>query len=430
MKKLLFVVILTGVVFLLLQCSKHSTPPDDPTPTNAIVFETDESATSTYAGSSAFWVEYSCTDSTSGGGCNSRTLKIGDVDGTMYEVFFDSNDSLGITDPILLSGSRYDLTAQIKSSQTGKHGNSGTEGKRFLTLTIQPTQIPRLPYPPCFSTTTLSQSPATRHYTLDSTRVSRDDLLAWITYRSGTAAPVFSLVAWFPGVASTGDTTECYLRFSASDTTGPLVKARLGFNLAPLASVIAQKTPCQCMSTLRVLRPQNNWHSGFEVAEFERTAEILDAAAQDYYRPLADGNYWVYSGFCPPMGKATTDYEVGESVSVEILPQETCMKLYRIRSSHGPYDPYVVANCGGQIYVGGKAWQPPVPTEYFSHTVPAGTFDSCYSRYSIFWSNGYNVWIYAKGVGVIEQGQTWFSVRSGDSYFCRSQLLRYRVASE
>ncbi len=318
MRRLLIVSIAVGIMFLLMQCGKQSTPPDDPDASNLITIETNETSPSTFAGDNAFWAEYRCLENATDSTCNVRFLEIGDADGMLYQVIFDSTDINSESGPILLSGNGYDLAVTIKSSQTGKDGNSGTGGKRLLTLTIQPMQIPRLPYPPCYSTTTLSQSLTTRHYTLDSVRVSRNDLLAWITYKGGSSAPQFSLVAWYPGVASTGDTTNCYLRFSAADTSGPVIKARLGFNLKPLDDIIAQKTPCECVSTLRVMRPQNNWHSGFEVAEFARTAEILDAAAEDYYRPLADGNYWVYSGFCPPMGKATTDYEVGESVSVEI----------------------------------------------------------------------------------------------------------------
>ncbi len=428
MKRLLIVGILTGIAFLLVQCGKQSTPPDEPEATNSITIETSVTSTSTNAGSSAFWAEYRCLTNGSDSTCEVRFLEIGDADGVLYQVYLDSTDIYSETGPILLSGNGYDLAVTIKSSHGGKDGNSGTGGKRFLTLTIQPMQIPRLPYPPCLSTTSLTQSLVTKPYSLDSVRVSRDDLLAWITYKSGNSAPQFSLVAWYPGVASTGDTTNCYLRFAASDTSGPLVKARLGFNLAPLANVIAQKTPCECVSTLRVLRPQNNWHSGFEAAEFERTVQEDSSNPVDYIMPLADGNYWVYSGYCP--SDPTPFSTMEESLSVTQLPSDRCKKVFQLKSSVNRDHPNIVEICGNRIYVDGTLWSPPIPERFFSSSVPAGTFDSCFTVYRLFMFNGIDDITYAKGVGLIRRSQWWVSVRSSDSYRCNSVLLRYRVAHD
>ncbi len=428
MKRLLNVGILTGIAFLLVQCSKQSTPPDEPEAINSITFETSEISTSTHAGSSAFWAEYRCLENATDSTCDVRFLEIGDADGMLFQVFFDSTDINSETGSMLLSGNGYDLALTIKSSQTGKDGNSGTGGKRFLTLTIQPMQFPRLPYPPCLSTASLTQSLVTKPYNLDSVRVLRDDLLTWITYRGGSSRPQFSLAAWYSGIASTGDTTNCYLRFESSDTSGPLVKARLGFNLSPLARVIGQKTPCQCMSTLRVLRPQDNWHSGFEVAEFARTAAEGSSNLVEYIMPLADGNYWVYSGYCP--SDPTPFSTMEESLSVTQLPSDRCKKVFQLKSSVDRDHPNIVEICGNRIYVDGTLWSPPIPERFFSSSVPAGTFDSCFTVYRLFMFNGIDDITYAKGVGLIRRSQWWVSVRSSDSYSCSSVLLRYRVAPD
>lgn len=429
MKRLLIVGILTGIAFLLVQCGKQSTPPDQSGISNSITIETVETATSTYAGSSAFWAEYRCLHNEADSMCDGRVLEIGDADGMLYQVFFDSTDIGSDTGPLLLSGNGYDLAVTINSSQTGKNGNSGTVGKRLLTLAIQPMEIPRLPYPPCLSTASLSQSLVTKPYTLDSVRVSRDDLLAWISYKSGNSRPQFSLIAWYPGIASTGDTTNCYLRFSAADTSGPLVKARLGFNLAPLANVIAQKTPCQCMSTLRVLRPQNNWHSGFALAKFERSvaAEELESPLSPI--PLTEGSYWVYQ--VKKSGYAGQCETCVDSVAVVSVTHESCKVRIRLNKAFA-FLPRDLEYCNGDYYTDGSSFE--LPSGPFTDTavVPIGTIYNCADSRSSYYSSGWGtrVTTLSSGLGIVRHSDVEVSVRYGVVSSYVAELIRYHIAAE
>ena len=429
MKRLFIIGILTGIAFLLVQCGKQSTPTDESEVSNPITIQTSETATSTYAGSSALWAEYRCLEDAADSTCDVRILEIGDADGMLYQVYLDSDAIESESGPILLSGSGYDLAVTIKSSQGGKDGSSGSGGKRMLTMTIQPTLIPRLPYPPCYSTTSLSQSLATRHYTLDSAKVSRDDLLAWITYRGGSAAPQFSLVAWYPGVASTGDTTECYLRFSASDTSGPVIKARLGFNLKPLSDIIAQITPCLCVSTLRVLRPQNNWHSGFEVAEFERTVAAEELEPPMSPIPLTEGSYWVYQ--VKKTGYAGQCETCVDSVAVVSVTHEACKVRIRLNRAFA-FLPRELEYCNGDYFRDGNSFQ--FPTGPFTDTaiVPIGTVHDCADSRSSYYGSGWGtrVTTLSDGLGIVRHSDVEVSVRYGVVSSYLAELIRYHIVTE
>lgn len=430
MKRLLIVGILTGIAFLLVQCGKQSTPPDDSEATNSITIETSETSASTHAGSSALWAEYRCLESVSDSICAFRILEIGDADGMLYQVYLDSTHIGSESQPILLSGNGYDLAVTIKSLPAGKDGNSSTGGKRLLTLTIQPMQIPHLPYPPCLSAVSLTQSLVTKPYSLDSVRVFRDDLLAWITYKSGNSAPQFSLVAWYPGVASTGDTTNCYLRFAASDTSGPLVKARLGFNLAPLANVIGQKTPCECVSTLKVMRPQNNWQSGYEVTEFERTVAEQELEPPLSPIPLTEGSYWVYQ--VKKSGYAGRCDSCIDSLSVANLARESCATRIRMNRNFA-FLTRDLNYCGGELYLAGKLFEFPVGPFDGTASVPAGSFESCFVVSSSYVGGdgwGTRTATVSEGVGIVKFTDFVFSPHYGQVSSYSAELVRYHIVSD
>ncbi len=429
MKRFLIVGLLTGIAFLLVQCGKQSTPPDESDATNSITIETSETSSSTHAGSSVFWAEYRCLENATDSTCDLRFLEIGNADGMLYQLFFDSTDVNSETSPILLSGNGYDLAVTIKSDEKNKDGSSGTGGKRLLTLTIQPMQIPHLPYPPCLSTASLSQSLVTKPYSLDSVRVVRDDLLAWITYKSGNSAPQFSLIAWYPGVASTGDTTNCYLRFAASDTSGPLVKARLGFNLAPLASVIGQKTPCECVSTLRVLRPQNNWHSGFEVTIFERTVPTANLEPPLSPIPFTEGSYWVYQ--VKKSGYAGQCDSCIDSLSVANLAREGCVTRIRMNRRFA-FLTRDLDYCGGELYLAGQLFEFPVEPFDDTATVPAGCFQNCFVISSAYVEAAWvsSTTTVSEGVGIVRYIYSAVSPHYGTLSSYKAELIRYHIASD
>lgn len=152
---------------------------------------------------------------------------------------------------------------------------------------------------------------------------------------------------------------------------------------------------------------------------------------EGYLMPLTDGNYWVYNGSCsnPPSGldgSGSTD-----SISAKAESADGCDAAYQLVSSRGNSSfPQHVELCDSMIRLNGTEWQPYTPNNYFTYTVPAGTFDSCYAVLATFWFNGQDKVIYAKGIGMIERTQVWYSVHSGDSYHCKSSLIRYRIAAE
>lgn len=144
----------------------------------------------------------------------------------------------------------------------------------------------------------------------------------------------------------------------------------------------------------------------------------------DYVIPVAEGNYWIYEGRCG--GNAA-----GDSVSVSSIPTDSCELAFKIQSSrNNPEFSAAITSCDGNIYVNGRLWQAPAQDEYMTYTVPAGTFDSCYMIIKPYQMNGIDATVFAKGIGVIERGQVYFSVRSGDSYSCIFSLTRYRVAGQ
>ncbi len=144
----------------------------------------------------------------------------------------------------------------------------------------------------------------------------------------------------------------------------------------------------------------------------------------DYVIPVAEGNYWIYEGRCG-------GYAAGDSVSVGSIPNDSCELAFKIQSSrNNPEFSAAITSCDGSIYVNGRLWQTSAPDEYMTYTVPAGTFDSCYMIIKPYQMNGIDATVFAKGIGVIERGQVYFSVRSGDSYSCILSLTRYRVAGQ
>ena len=155
------------------------------------------------------------------------------------------------------------------------------------------------------------------------------------------------------------------------------------------------------------------------------------SASNKYLFPLANGNYWVYDGSCSNPPNALDGSGSVDSISATMESADDCDAAYQLISSRGNSSfPQHVELCDSTIRVNGSEWQPETPNNYFTYTVPAGTFDSCYAVLATFWFNGQDKLIYAKGIGMIERSQVWYSVHTGDSYHCTSSLIRYRIASE
>jgi hypothetical protein len=422
-RSVLLVGLLTSMI--VCQCNGNATRVTEP---ESIVFETDESSSSTSAGGTPFWAKYSCIKGSDGSNvCTQRYLKIGDDRGTLFEIDLGSSASANGTLELSLYNGMYNLSVSIQPRPAEGSDGSHASELRTLRITVVQKSIPQTELPPCQATSSMLQELSTNPYTLESVSVSGDELFAWITYLGGSEPPQFSLVTRRKSLAPLNDTTEVFLRYTSGSAGNIKVKARIGFNLVPLADLIASQAPCLCTSALRVYRPQNNWHNGFQLVNYLRSSTVSSAGSLVCDIPLTNGNYWVYR-YSDTRSSAVSI----ESITVALLPTETCKRVYLISRAGLAQSPsFRVEDCAGNAFVAGVPWLPSDHTTYFTRTVPAGTFDKCYTAQKpIGFFTGQDYMIYAEGVGVIERSKAEVSVHPGGSYSWSSELLRYHVASE